>query len=101
MSNDASKMQSGLFNEICKILLTEWDPIGVGASPEAVHEYDGYVSKLLDMIRHKKTEEDIFAYLWWAETENMGLNGEHQKTQEIAHRLAKLSASPSSSHVKK
>jgi hypothetical protein len=32
-----------------KILLDIWDPIGIGANPNLADEYDGYLSRLVDL----------------------------------------------------
>jgi hypothetical protein len=90
MNSSESKDKPTLYEKICDVLRKEWDPIGVGESPGAFHEYDGYAQSLLEMLRQRATQAKIFAYLWWAETENMGLDGERKKTEQIAERLANL-----------
>ncbi|CDZ67985.1 Hypothetical protein NGAL_HAMBI2605_62680 [Neorhizobium galegae bv. orientalis] len=35
---------------IRKIMLTEWDPIGVSGIPEAQDEYDAYADTVFDML---------------------------------------------------
>ena len=47
----------------------DWDPIG--GCPE--DEYDGYVGKIAAMLRVGASDEELLAYLKWAEVENMGL----------------------------
>ncbi len=71
-------------------ILNEWDPIGVRDIPGAENEYDGYASIITEMIRQKKSRTDIFNYLWWAETENMGLIGDRQRTNMFVDRLLLL-----------
>ena len=43
------KHQGG--QELRRLLMEQWDPIGVKASPEAADEYDGYRSALLLLLR--------------------------------------------------
>lgn len=81
-----------LMEEIQKILLKEWDPIGIQDIPEAQDEYDSYVSDIYKLIQSKRTESEVFDYLWEIETEHMGLSGDKKHTQIIAHKLFKLSA---------
>ncbi|MEI8329518.1 MAG: hypothetical protein WCG14_05940 [Chlamydiia bacterium] len=81
-----------LMEEIQKILLKEWDPIGIQDIPEAQDEYDSYVSDIYKLIQSKRTESEVFDYLWGIETEHMGLSGDKKHTQTIAHKLFKLSA---------
>lgn len=81
-----------LMEEIQKNLLREWDPIGIQDIPEAQDEYDSYVSDIYKLIQSKRTESEVFDYLWGIETEHMGLSGDKKHTQTIAHKLFKLSA---------
>ncbi|MDO3382377.1 hypothetical protein [Gilvimarinus algae] len=79
-----------LQKEIQKILIEEWDPIGVGDIPEAEHEYDSYVPELYKMLISRKPKHEIFEYIWWLETEHMGLTGDRQRSEMFAERLYNL-----------
>jgi hypothetical protein len=79
-----------IMNEIKIILLKEWDPIGIQDIPEAQDEYDSYIFSIFKLIQLKKSEKEVFNYLWWIETEHMGLSGNKQHTKTIAHKLIKL-----------
>ena len=68
-------------------LLKEWDPIGVGDSPGAENEYNGYVDSILTLLKQGKAQEDLFNYMWWMETDHMGLDGDRATTAEKAHSL--------------
>ena len=72
---------------IKEALLNEWDPIGVRGIPGAKGEYDGYVTSIYKMLIQKKTKQEIFDYLWWVETEHMGLTGNREATSAFAERL--------------
>jgi len=75
---------------IREALLREWDPIGVAQIPEAQDEYDGYVASVYQLLVQRSPPSKIFEYLWWLETEHMGLNGDRQRTQKFAEKLARL-----------
>jgi hypothetical protein len=75
---------------IRRALLEEWDPIGVREIAEAKDEYDGYVPTLYGMLISGKPCHEIFDYLWWLETEHMGLTGDRQTTERFADRLMRI-----------
>jgi hypothetical protein len=58
---------------IRRILMSEWDPIGVNDTPEAADEYDGYIDPVLDLLNAKAGSDEVAAYLRKVETERMGL----------------------------
>lgn len=83
--------RSRIYGEaIRRALLKEWDPIGVGEISEAQDEYDSYVGAIYKMLIARKKKNEIFDYLWWLETEHMGLTGNRHATDHFAERLAKL-----------
>ncbi|RMH78681.1 MAG: hypothetical protein D6681_19885 [Calditrichaeota bacterium] len=87
---DALKRAQQLHREIRKVLMEEWDPIGVSDIPEAADEYDAYVPTIYRLLIRRASVQDIFDYLWWAETEHMGLCGNRQATKSVAVRLSEL-----------
>src|SRR5207244_2474263 len=62
---------------IRRILLHDWDPIGVSDIAEAQDEYDGYVSKIYGMLVHHEPRHNLVEHLWSIATDNMGLSGPH------------------------
>ena len=72
---------------IRRILLHDWDPIGVSDIAEAQDEYDGYVSKIYGMLVHHEPRHNLVEHLWSIETDNMGLSGNRQHTEAIVDRL--------------
>jgi hypothetical protein len=89
MSDFASKAREA-HAVIKRILLTEWDPIGVSEFPEAQDEYDAYVSEVYRLLSRRAGVREMFDYLWWLETTHMGLCGDRQRTEKIAERLVGL-----------
>ena len=80
-----------IFHEaIRRALLKEWDPIGVAGIDEAQNEYDSYVPRIYKMLMARKPRHEIFEYLWWLETEHMGLTGDRQATEKFADRLMQV-----------
>ncbi len=75
---------------IRKILLKEWDPIGVADIPEAQDEYDSYVPHIYSQLIHHKSEEEVFNNLWQIETDHMDLCGDRQRTEKIVKRFMEL-----------
>lgn len=78
-------------NTINRALLSEWDPIGVCGIPEAQDEYNSYVPEIYKMLISGKSKPELFAYLWWLETEHMGLTGDRQRTENFSERLLEIS----------
>jgi hypothetical protein len=69
--------------QIGRILLEQWDPIGVRDEPAARDEYDGYVYGVFRLLLDRAPDEAIAAHLLGVERDRMGLDG----TPET-HRLA-------------
>ena len=69
--------------QIGRVLLEQWDPIGVRDEPAARDEYDGYVYGVFRLLLEGASEQAIAAHLLIAERDAMGLDG----TPET-HRLA-------------
>ena len=85
-----SEAINSLEARVQKILLQEWDPIGVRDIPEAQDEYDIYVSAICRMLREGKSNAELYSHLRWIEMERIGLEGNAQNTQRIATKLVDL-----------
>lgn len=59
--------------EIRRILMSEWDPIGVSDTPEATDEYDSYIGGVYDLLERRAIEADICAHLRNIEVDRMQL----------------------------
>lgn len=78
------------YAEIRRILLQEWNPIGVVDEPKAQDEYDSYIPEIYGMLIRHEPRDRLLDHLWWVETEHMGLSGNRRHTEAIADRLLKL-----------
>jgi GTPase SAR1 family protein len=71
-----------------RILLHDWDPIGIQDIPEASDEYDRYADKAYVMLMDERATADrIAAYLYEIAAEHMGL-GQHQRLAEASKNVA-------------
>lgn len=80
----------GLDFEVKRVLLKEWDPIGVSDIPEADDEYDAYVPYVSRMLREQKTVDELYDYLRWIEVERICLDGDETHTRKVANKLMDL-----------
>jgi hypothetical protein len=64
------KHQGG--QELRRLLLEHWDPIGVKDAPEAASEYDGYRAGVMQLLRSGASAEEIAEHLSQVEQERMG-----------------------------
>ena len=66
----------------------DWNPIGVGDSPELQDEYDSYIDGLLDILDDENASIDALKdYLLVIENEQMGLEPDSNKAQKVAEKL--------------
>ena len=57
--------------EIRRILMAEWDPIGVSDTPEAADEYDLYIGGVYELLERGASDANIYAYLRGVEVDRM------------------------------
>ncbi len=76
--------------KVRRLLLDEWDPIGVKDVPEAQDEYDAYVGPLYARIISKRGSFPIVQYLLEVETSRMGLKARKSPLdlETLAQKLA-------------
>lgn len=72
------------------VLLKEWDPIGVAHIPEAADEYDSYIGEIHAILIRREPVYKLVDFLWWVESEHMGLAGNRRRTEQVAERLLRL-----------
>jgi hypothetical protein len=73
--------------ELRRVVLEEWDPIGVSDAPEAVDEYDSYLGPIADRLRSGASLEQIADYLRRAR-EGMGLDPDARTDVRASKRIA-------------
>lgn len=78
-----------LHEELHRFLMEQWDSIGVAEWPEAHDEYDGYVWQIMGLLLRDAPVHEISEYLWWIETEYMGL-GDNPSVRANTDRIAVL-----------
>lgn len=79
-----------LLHAIHKILLKEWDPLGIRCIPAMRDEYDDYLPNIFKLIRQNSSETEIFDYLWWVEQRVLEKQGNKAHTFRIAGLLKVL-----------
>lgn len=75
------------FPRIRRLLMAEWDPIGVADVQEAEDEYDSYIPRIHALLVSGASATFLFDYLWDVETQQMGLSGDRESTRRAAERL--------------
>jgi hypothetical protein len=58
-------------SHIRRVLMEEWDPIGVSDIPEAADEYDGYIGGVYELLDDGASEQEIAAHLRGIEVREM------------------------------
>lgn len=81
----------GIMNSIRKVLLNDWDPIGIKDVPVAQNEYDSYVGVIYRMIASQSQAKEVAEYLIKIEVEEMGLGlRKVENLLPIANRLLSM-----------
>lgn len=77
--------------EMRKVLLEEWDPIGIRDEPGAQNEYDSYLGSLYSLLAEQASEREIAEHLRQIETERMNIRHVSEaQLLEVAKSLKKL-----------
>ena len=71
MNNEEKFLQ--IREKIQRILMNEWDPIGVRDIPEAADEYDSYLGDVYRLVVQSASASKIAEYLRYVEVEQMGM----------------------------
>jgi hypothetical protein len=73
-----------------RLLMEEWDPIGVQGVPEAPDEYNSYMGVVGRMLREGAAADEIEAYLTGVRVDYMGLGPSpagQRRDHDVAARL--------------
>jgi hypothetical protein len=74
-----------------KILMQDWDPIGVRDEPLAKSEYDSYVGGLYCLLASGASPRQVADHLLTIETESMGMDrGDVEAVLSVAEKLCRL-----------
>ncbi len=75
MQDDAKTARAReIQRDIGRILLRDWDPIGVRDVPEAQDEYESYVGGVYQLLAAGSSPQRVAEHLSALETDRMGLN---------------------------
>ena len=77
----------GEWNIIHRVLLDDWDPIGVKQfhnASETDDEYDHYIGELYSILKADNAFKNTVSYLWYLENEHIGLPGNMDHTRRVA-----------------
>lgn len=83
-------MKPELYAAIHRIVTIEWDPIGVGDTPEGNDEYNSYIPALYELIQARAPVESIARYLNKVAVDAFGLDDNAERTRLCALQLHQL-----------
>lgn len=75
-----------------RVLMSEWDPIGVKGAAAAQDEYDSYLGQLGSVLRRGGGSQAVAEYLVWAEN-RMGFCRQPDERLDVAERIIEWYAS--------
>jgi hypothetical protein len=75
---------------IKKLLLREWDPIGIVEMGGPDDEYDEYAFRIFAMLNEGSSAEAIASYLDWAEADQMMLRLDAERNRVVARRAIEI-----------
>jgi len=87
---DAHERAKRYQEAVGRILLEEWDPIGIADTPEAADEYGTYAMAVTSLLLRGEPREKLVDYLWTVEIEDMGLDGDRARIESVVARLLQL-----------
>jgi hypothetical protein len=82
--------QYARINAIRRILLGEWDPIGIGTIVEAHDEYDSYIPTIYQMMQERVGIEKLALHLGKLEKITMGLKSRPKENRRVAKLLVAI-----------
>ena len=85
------KQLKALGDDVRRVLLAEWDPIGVGS--ECPDEYDSYIPQICRMLIEQASAEELAAHLGGLAEKEMGLASRRASDLHAAECLLRLDTS--------
>jgi hypothetical protein len=80
--------------QIRRVLLVDWDPIGIKGVAAAVDEYDQYVEPVARLLAGESPAARIASYLTEIETDMMGLTANKARARRVGEKLTALGRVP-------
>lgn len=77
-------------DSIRRVLLHDWDPIGVAAVPDAQDEYDSYVGGIYRLLASGASASEIAYHLAHIERDSMGLSTSADSLTNVAEKLCSI-----------
>jgi hypothetical protein len=77
-------------NEIRRVLVQTWDPIGIQNEGNAQDEYDGYVQDIYRLLSKGVSDDELAAHLCSIVTNHIGLPANLQSQKETVHALQEI-----------
>jgi hypothetical protein len=87
--NDAARARE-IMDAIETILREDWDPIGVKAEPQCLHEYWPYVGGVYRLLASRASQAELASHLMSIEAAKMGLAGSASSAVDAARKLTAL-----------
>lgn len=75
---------------IRKVLIDDWDPIGVRGVPEAIGEYDSYIGPVYQILSGSRSASDLVDCLERIEQEEIGVSTTEKSRRDVATKLLDL-----------
>ena len=77
-------------DSIRRVLIDEWDPIGVRGVPAAVGEYDSYIGRIYQILKGSRSADDLADYLARIEKEEICVRTSGETRTRVAEKLLAL-----------
>ena len=84
---EALRRAQEIEDAIRRVLLHDWDPIGVADVPEAADEYDSYIGAVYRLLASGADEQQLAVHLAAIQTDRMGLPQAPEYLIHVARRL--------------
>jgi hypothetical protein len=86
VTEDRRQQVQGLIEKIRDVLISDWDPIGVGDNPNLREEYDSALSPLLAALSKGAGEDELSSILAAAEA-RFGVPGDADRRNRTVTKL--------------
>ena len=83
---------NALLPVVHRILLEQWDPLGVNEHPEAEDEYDSYIPGVIKLLLNGSTASAIAVHLGGIAVDIMGLASNSEHELKVAQALLSAAA---------